>query len=267
MKSATRAPKRSPLKARPLRLPGQSVERRIDEVFFDEVLYFWLIILFAAALPFWEWIRWFMKTPPLPPWLTSAIALLVMTYAGVRIQRALKKLKALRLGRDGERLVAEALAKVKGIDPSAAVLHDLVAPRGNVDHVVLSRHGIYAIETKTLSKPAGRKAEVYFDGTTLRVDGQPLRKDAIAQATAAARWIEDTLNAMTARTYRVRPVLVFPGWSINSIREHNGARLWVLNPESVPGFVQHEPMSLSDEDLRLAIAALILQNRNTPESS
>jgi len=212
-------------------------------------------------------VRWLTKTPPLPPWLITAVAVPVIIYAGIRVRRAVAKLRALKLGRDGERLVAEAHARINDIDSNAAVLHDLVGAGFNVDHVVLSRHGIYAIETKTLSKPVGRKAEVYFDGTTLRVDGRTLRKDAIAQASAAADWIEDTLKTMTARTYRVRPVLVFPGWSINSVREHNGARLWVLNPESVPGFVQHEPMSLSEEDLRLAIAALILQNRNTPDSS
>lgn len=156
------------------------------------------------------------------------------------------------------------LANVKDVDPNATVLHDLIGPGFNVDHVILSRHGIYAIETKTFSRPVGRRAEVHFDGTTLRVDGKPLRKDAVTQANAAAGWIEDTLKEMTAKTHSVRPVFVFPGWPINSVREHNGARLWVLNPESVPGFVQHEPVSLSAEDLRLAIAALILQNRNSP---
>ena len=144
----------------------------------------------------------------------------------------------------------------------AAILHDILAPTFNVDHVILSRHGIYAVETKTRSKP--RDAKVHFDGTTLRVDGR-LEKEPIVQVIATADCIKHKLKEMTGKDYPVRPVLVFPGWYVNPVKEHRGARVWVLNPEAVPAFVTHEPTVISEADVSFAVYCLAREIRNTPD--
>ena len=46
-----------------------------------------------------------------------------------------------------------------------AVFHDIVEGGFNVDHVVISPHGIYVIETKTLRKPP--LGEISFSGDEL----------------------------------------------------------------------------------------------------
>ena len=263
MNSATRLERRSPLKERPLRLPGQSVERQIDDVVFDEVLSFGTLIVLAVTWPLYEWTRWFLRTPPSPPWPITSAALLGLIYASLRLARAKKRLDTLKLGRDGERVVAEKLNEVRGTDTSARVFHDIVAPGFNIDHVILSRHGVYAIETKTISKPARRKAQVVFDGMTLLVGGRTLDRDPVAQAEAVANWIRATLKEMTAKEYPVKPVLVFPGWYVNPVREHRGARVWVLTPGALPTFVANQPVTISEEDLKLAVYFLSRYNKNS----
>jgi hypothetical protein len=239
---------RSPIKEPPLRVPGQSVQETIDRLLVDEMLVVGAVVVLAIVWPIYEWMTWLTKVPP-SPWLVTVMGAVALTYSIRRLSVAKKRLDALKLGRDGERAVAEELDKVRST--GAIVFHDIVGNGFNIDHVVLSTHGIYAIETKALSKVPG--ARVSFDGTTLLVDGRTLDRDPIVQATAAADWIKTSLRTMTTKTYHVRPVIVLPGWYVNPVSEHRGAKIWVLNPKALPAFVAREAAVVSEEDLRLAV--------------
>jgi hypothetical protein len=63
---ATKRKKRSPLKAPPLRTPGQSLERRLDDVLQDKVLHWLLYAVLFPGLPALEWARWYFAWPSLP---------------------------------------------------------------------------------------------------------------------------------------------------------------------------------------------------------
>jgi hypothetical protein len=242
------AERQSPLDEAPLRVPGQSVQEDIDRLLIDELFVAGAIAVLALAWPTYEWARWLTKAQP-SPWLVTILAALAFAYSLLRLASARRRLESLKLGRDGERAVAEELDNLRST--GAIVLHDIVVDRLNIDHVVLSARGIYAIETKTLSKPRGGK--VSFDGTTLLVNGRTLDRDPIAQATAAADWIRKTLRKVTTKDYPVRPVLLLPGWYVNPVREHRGAKVWVLTPGAVFKFVQREPAVVSEDDLRFAV--------------
>ncbi len=206
---------------------------------------------FALALVVLEWARWFLKTPP-APWVMTAVAALILGYSIYRLARFRKQLSALRLGRDGERAVAESLDELKAA--GAVVFHDIQAPNFNIDHVVLSRHGIFAIETKTFSKAP--RAEATYDGKTLLVNGRTPQRDPILQVEACADWVRKTLEAMTAKHYPVRPVVVLPGWFVRLGSDARRHRTWVLNPKMLPGYVKHEPITLPEEDVKLAVYCL-----------
>ena len=109
--------------------------------------------------------------------------------------------------------------------------------------------GIYAIETKTLSKP-WPKARVLVDGDGLLVDGQKLDRDPIVQVTAAARWLERLLLISTDKRFLVRGVVVFPGWFV----EQRGTRsdVWVLEPKALPAFIERAPEMIGSSDVALA---------------
>lgn len=239
--------KRSPLRDRPLRYAGQSIDEEIDklsdEEFIAPALYVFTFVILAAV----DWVRLVTKAA-LNPWLSTLAALLAVGYATSRIRKARQKLAALKLARDGEKIVAENLEALK--QQGDTVLHDIVGDSFNIDHVVLSRHGVYLIETKTRSKSARGNPTVTFDGQKVLVDGIEPDRDPIAQATALAKWLEQTLLASTGKRFPVRPVIVFPGWYVEPMPK--GTQVWVLNPKALPTFVQNEPVVVSDSDLHLA---------------
>ncbi|MDE2484793.1 MAG: NERD domain-containing protein, partial [candidate division NC10 bacterium] len=187
------------------------------------------------------------KAPP-NPWPLTLMALVAVSYATLRWWKARQKLAQLKLGRDGEKIVAENLEALK--QHGDTVLHDLVGDSFNIDHVVLSQHGVFLIETKTLSKSVRGNPTIAFDGHKVLVDGIEPNRDPIAQATALAKWLEQTLLASTGKRFPVRPVVVFPGWYVEPMPK--GAQVWVLNPKALPTFVQNEPVVIADSDLHLA---------------
>jgi hypothetical protein len=79
------------------------------------------------------------------------------------------KIRQLRLGRDGERAVGQFLERLR--DGGGQVFHDVPGDGFNLDHVVISPHGRYVVETKTLSKP-WPKATITVDGDSLRIAGR-----------------------------------------------------------------------------------------------
>lgn len=242
---------RSPLKEQPLRVAGQSADDEIRRLTLDEGLTFLAWFTLASVLVITEWARWFLKTPPMP-WLMTAVAALIISYSVFRLARFRKRLEALQLGRDGERAVAESLDELKAA--GAIVFHDIRAPSFNIDHIVLSRHGVFVVETKTLSKSP--RAEATYDGKILLVDGRTPQRDPIAQVEACADWVRNTLEAMTGKRHPTRPVVVLPGWFVRLGKDAHRHRTWVLNPKMLPGFVKREPVSMPEEDVRLAVYCL-----------
>jgi hypothetical protein len=241
MSEAT-APKRSPLPHRPLRYAGQSLDEEIDR-HHEKALTYIMLSGVCIAVVLAEWLSVIVESPS-KPWIPTALTLLVIGYSAAQISRIQHKLRTLKLGRDGEGIVAEELDKLK--QDGAAVLHDVIGEvKGkhfNLDHVVCSRHGVFLIETKTRSMPTGGK--IQYDGTRVLVNGIEPDRDVVQQVSASANWLEETLRASTGKRFAVRPV-VEPG--------PKGATVWVLNPKALPAFIPNEPLTISDGDLHLIV--------------
>src|SRR5689334_11974907 len=98
------------------------------------------------------------------------------------------------------------------------VFHDVKGGENfNIDHVLVGPGGVFAVETKTRSKPEGRDAKVVYDGECVRVDGMEPDRDPVEQARANADRVRDLLREMTGNWIRVRPVVVYPGWWVNQM--------------------------------------------------
>lgn len=240
--------KRSPLHRRRLHLPGQSLDEEILRLRSEEITTYiaYGFIFFALAVA--EWYRWITSLPTYPKAMTG-VAVVVIAYSVYQIIRIRKRIRNLELGRDGEREVAEILDELR--KKGYAVLHDIVAEDFNVDHVVVSPHGIYAVETKTREKPPG--GEISFSGEDIIAGKFNLGSGPIRQVIAGAKWLHDLLAESTGRKFPVKPVLVFPGWFVQQTmsRELQG-RVWVLNPKMLPSFIANEPKVLAEPDMHLA---------------
>jgi hypothetical protein len=236
----------SPLKDKPLRLPGESIDREIDRWINDKALG---TVIAAGCFCFVAYFEWYgyLTHSPRRPLLFTAMALVAVIFAGWRIWSIRRRVSRLRQGRDGERVVGQFLERLR--DGGGQVFHDVPGAGFNLDHVVISTHGIYAVETKTLSKP-WPNAKVVVEGDVLSVAGHAPDRNPIEQVTAASRWLESELKKSTGKRFFVRGVVVFPGWFV----EQRGPRgdVWVLEPKALPAFINEAPPMINATDVALA---------------
>lgn len=103
----------------------------------------------------------------------------------------------------------------------------------NIDHIVVSGEGVFAIETKGFTKPNGGRdkadATVEFDGSILRFPGWTT-KAPLEQARGQATWLAKWLGEAVGAPIRVLPVLALPGWYVKrtgrgDVRVFNGKEL------------------------------------------
>jgi len=235
----------SPLKAKPLRNPGDSVNEEIDRQIngrFSDALFFATFFCLMATM---EWIGYLGHIPRQPMAFTLA-ASVALAFATWRFFVTRKQVRQLKLGRDGERCVGQFLERLR--TSGGQVFHDIPGDGFNLDHVVISPHGIYAIETKTFSKP-WPKARVTVAGNKITVADRIPDRNPMEQAAAAARWLEGRLEESTGKRFPVRGVVVFPGWFV----EQSSPRgpVWVLEPKMLPGFIEQEPKKIEPTDVSL----------------
>lgn len=238
----------SPLKDRPLRNPGQSVEQELQKVVIDGVFLYLIIAIMFSMAAVREWSQWYTGAPP-NPILFTIFAGAAISVASWRFWRSKKVIARLRLGCDGERAVGQYLELLR--EKGAKVFHDIPGKGFNVDHVVVHHSGVYVIETKTLSKPKKGDAKLVFDGEKILKYGKPLGRNAVVQARAARGWIADLLKESTGRVAATKAVIVYPGWYIQATGDGKRSDVWVLNPKALPGYIDNAPTKLNQGEVSM----------------
>ncbi|MBI1282791.1 MAG: NERD domain-containing protein [Thiobacillus sp.] len=239
---------KSPIKDKPLRAPGQSLEEERRKLFEDKLETPLMLAMVFIVLAVMEWWRYYWMRPPSPVAFTVA-AVLVAGFAAWRIWKTRPQVHALKQGIEGEKVVGQFLERLRG--SGYQVFHDLIGTGFNVDHVLIGPAGVFTVETKTWSKPQRGEARIKFDGEQLTLAGREPVRNPLVQARAQASWLKSLLSESTGRKFDVFPVVVFPGWFIE--RSEGGNRnIWVLEPKALPGFLEKEPQCLTPDDVKLA---------------
>ena len=241
--------KRSPLKSKPLRTPGQSLDEEIHKLVDDKFNSYALVSALFILLAAHEWIIWSTNALPQPGILTI-LAVGVLLYSAYRVYQLRKRVILLKQGRDGEKAVGQYLENLR--ISGSIVFHDIIGNGFNIDHVVLSKRGIYAIETKTYSKPARGEALISFEDGVLVIDGHKTDGSILKQAKGEAAEVANILKESTGKDYPVKPVILFPGWYVDKKANRSGQGFWLLNPKALPKFIENQPEILSAEDIQLA---------------
>jgi hypothetical protein len=236
--------KQSPLRRPPLRQSGQSLQEEMDRLWDQKIDFYFVTSLFLCVLAVWDWCSWLFKVPRLP-WMTTAMAVVYIVYAAIRVRPLRKKYRLLKLGRDGERIVGQELEKLRA--HGYRVYHDFLADKFNIDHIIIGPTGVFTINTKAVSKPKNLDTKIEYDGDVITVPGTRFDRDPIAQAKAERdhirKWIRENAN----RDASVRPAVVFVGWYI--AKQPEGAEVWVLNVTGLLSFIQNEHSELSQDDI------------------
>jgi len=240
---------RSPLTAPPLRNPGQSLDEEIHHLIDEEASGYLLVAFCLLFFTLMEWGRWWFQFPPQPVLLTL-LTVVVFAYVTRKLFVLRRKVRQLRLARDGERAVGQFLEtlRVHGY----RVLHDLTGEGFNVDHALIGPAGLFTVETKTYHKPAKGKPEIVYDGEHVTVAGYVPERNVVVQGKAQAHWLQNVLLESTGQRFKVQSVVLYPGWFVKTTIKLNGDTPWILNPKALPAFLEHQPARLSDADVQLA---------------
>jgi hypothetical protein len=239
---------RSPLKDKPLRLPGQALHEERQRLLDDKIQPPLMLAAMFFVMALLEWVREWRGMPP-SPWLFTLAAAGAALFAGWRIFKLRPRMRALRQGMEGERAVGQYLEQLR--EQGYRVFHDVPAQGFNLDHVCIGPAGVFTVETKTWSKPAQGSARIEYDGQRLLIAGREPDRDVLAQASGQAKWIHRLLQESTGRSFAVQPVVVFPGWFVQAAAgAQNG--VWVMEPKGLPAFLARAPNRMAPEDVKLA---------------
>ena len=151
----------------------------------------------------------------------------------------------MRQGQKGEVAVGQYLEFLR--KDGALIYHDIPGDGFNLDHVVIASSGVYVIETKTYSKPDSGKPKIQYSGSSLTINDSFNTDKPIIQVKAAASWLSHLIQESAAMTIKPKPVVVFPGWFIESTPEAKNSDVWVLNPKALPTYIRNSSDTLTKE--------------------
>lgn len=217
-----RQARRSPLTGDLLRTPGHTLRAQLEEARSDlgfDVMSLMVAPAFALAFLY---VTNLVTGRAHSVWLLAVLGALVSVicvFQARKLIRSSTQMDQWRLGLDAEMAVGQELDQL--LRHGAAVFHDLAGEKFNIDHVVIARQGVFAVETKGYRKPnrdgGAADARVIYDGEALKFPewsgAGPLR-----QAARNARWLAEWLTGATGEKIEVTPVVALPGWFV----EHKG---------------------------------------------
>ena len=242
-------------KKRQVRLPqvrrraGESLRERREKIV-DENLLPMISVLFVFWFVYFtqELQRWTHSGPQPRLWLS--IAIVATLVAAIWFRRLIPIARRFNRGEIGERHVADVLEELRsdGYKP----IHDIVADKFNIDHVLVGPGGVFAIETKYRSG----KGQITFRNTEGLFVGDRLEeKDCLKQARASAAAIRNLIYESCGRRPWVTPIVVFVGdWKIRDEWRDTDTR--VFTPDRLLRYIRNQEPQLIHRDIELIASHL-----------
>jgi len=238
----------SPFTEKSLRSPALSLEKECDEET-DKLFFHYIVISITPIISFT-----LINTKHPSFHFMLLLNILVVTFSLVKVGDGFKRMRSLALGRDGEIYTGQELNYL--MRKGAWVYHDIPYKYGNIDHIVVSKGGIFTVETKTFRKPVSKsgskEAKVKVKGQNIIfphfATGKPVK-----QAKIHADGIKDFLFKRTGVEYPVWAVIALPGWFVEADSQSSKKGFLVCNPKrgkALETFVQKD--KVPDGDLQRA---------------
>lgn len=242
------------------RIQGESLQKKIRDLEFS---YYEIVIvpIYFGILAIFSWL---ISIGIMQFNYISAIVLTAITiFTVVRAYKKYKKnsytLSKYRMGLEGERYVGEMLNKISS--DTIKVFHDIPGDRFNVDHIIVSTRGVFAIETKHYDRTKGH--EFFFDGNMIErmeKDGRRFRcPKLLPQMEGEARFIHDEIKQRTDLDIPVIKVAILIGCFIHTpaeldkdkcIKRYFG-RYWITNEKLFESMFMEEKEIYDDSVVKL----------------
>jgi hypothetical protein len=212
--------RRNPLTRGLLRGPAHTLRAQLEELRLDVAAYlavFSGIPLLAIALYFAN--RELGDQAANPQWWFYALfGLGAVCFGAYKLVRLVERARNYSLGLEAETAVGQELNQL--MRDGFFVYHDIPGDKAfNIDHVVVGPQGVFAVETKGRSKPvkpdSGEGHRVTYSDGLLRFPGWT-EKAPLEQAKRNADWLKKWLSSAVGVPVNVNPVLMLPGWYIET---------------------------------------------------
>lgn len=219
--------RKSPFNEKLLREPGHSLDIARMDLSFDALLYLFGVF----ALPFFIYTVFSSKAPYTYPVLFLAVGFIAVVFCLVKAIVKFNQVIKLHQAVEAEIATGQELNLL--MRDGAWVFHDIPYQYGNIDHVIVSKGGVFAIETKGFSKPEAPSDE-FEKPTAMEIQGEVLitpfgkSKQPVQQALVHARWLRDEIQRRFSVIVPVRAVLAFPGWRVERAFDNE---CWAINPK------------------------------------
>jgi len=227
-------PRRDPLTTELLRLPGDSLQTRMEDLseqHQDQALKaFTMGLILAIFLA----IRRIGDTPAPWQWTDGILLLAGIIWAsliGWKITKTMPLRRRLWQALRAEQATAQEMADA--LIGDNRLIHDVQAGEFNIDHVVITPGGVFAVETKSRLKPPSGNgpAKVKYDGRALDFGSWQETKP-LEQAARQAHWLAGYLKKSTGKAYEVTAVLALPGWFVEPTARIEDDMVRVINPKN-----------------------------------
>jgi hypothetical protein len=262
---------RLPIESKLLRLPGESLGIKADELLekmMEKLLHGAAAATILLPMPFLM-LTWEPKADG--KWLLGSSACLFVAASIYYIRQAVKlgmERANYRLGQAGEREVAAQLHALQA--EGYLVFHDVPMEREsgmeNIDHMAVGPHGLVVIETKARGIPASDKFEndkVSFDGTRLIWPRWPDDQKTVWQVNRCAEWAGRLVREVCGKEVFIQQIIAIPGWEVIPGRSQNPR---VLNPGGMKNafemMIMDRPVVLKQADIKRLTARLEQLCRN-----
>jgi len=226
--------RRDPLTTELLRLPGESLQCRLEAMMDKHIEKLVLLVSLGLMTGLLIAVRRIGEHPM--PWgvVDTVLFLGAMVAAvviGLKLTQAMPERRRYHQALRAEQATAQEVAAA--LIGDNRLIHDVQAGEFNIDHVVITPTGIFAIETKSRLKPpvGNGTPKVKYDGRILDFGSWQETKP-IDQATRQAHWLEEYLKRSTGDTHSVTPVLALPGWFVESTVRLTDRMVRVINPKN-----------------------------------
>lgn len=245
-----RAPKRAPIADKLLRAPAESLRQQLGELNTDLVFEYSTMIFMPAYL--------FSICMVQIYWVNAANTLLLVgiytlgcfVFIANQVRKLIKLTShrnILRLGHDAELATGQELNQL--MRHGAYVYHDVPFAKFNIDHVVVCATGVYAVETKGVSKADNGDKQAHVVEVMQDYLQFPTWRDTqkLSQAKSQARSLSQWLGAVTGTKTAVVPVLALPGWLVKH-RVKPSAQVKILNlKQAIDVLIRNQPSVITQE--------------------
>lgn len=166
------------------------------------------LVLFGAAYVL-RAEQLFAGYPAWQLWIQVAFLLLAIGLAAWRLGRTMLARREVRFVRDANIAIGHQLQQIS--TGANRVFHDVVTTAGIVDHVLVGRTGIYAVNV--VARHGKKNGNAVLDGNRLAFSDKAEPMPVVDVAAGTMR-LEKEIGQLLGHKIRVRSVIAVPGWEI-----------------------------------------------------